>query len=215
MWTVVLKYILMTKKLLTNQTKQIKLNKLLKHETKRNVLIKFLLIFFVLLVYFIFVSQKYGIQQGFFVTSLTWSFFVLCTPVADAGFLIDFPFRLITRLRMVFSEMFVWIIAISLNLYAFFFASEVYLKTKILTLFQHILGTPFPFWSIILISLIGTFFSIHFGDELLDKIKHKDRKLYKKHKNNYQLVITVFIFVAAIIFYDFFLKKLGIHLLVY
>ena len=82
--------------------------------------------------YFAFISYKYGLEQGFFVSLLTWSFFVLCTPVADAGFLIDFPLRLITKIKMFYAEIFVWLFAISLNFYAFFLKPKIYNKTKIL-----------------------------------------------------------------------------------
>ena len=93
---------------------------LIKHETKPQVLIKFLLVLFVFLSYFIFIAQQYGVRQGFFVAILSWSFFVLCTPIADAGFLIDFPLRLLLQIRMLVAEFFIWIVAISINLYAFF-----------------------------------------------------------------------------------------------
>jgi hypothetical protein len=52
---------------------------------------KFSLVLLIFLGYFIFIAKKYGLQQGLFVSTLSWSFFVLCTPVADAGFLLDFP----------------------------------------------------------------------------------------------------------------------------
>ena len=185
---------------------------LLKHETKRHVLIKFLLILTIFLSYLLFISMQYGLQQGIFVSALTWSFFVLCTPVADAGFLIDFPLRLVTKIKMIFTEILVWIMAITLNLYAFFFSSEIYTKTKVLILFKHILGNPFPFWIIILISLIGTFVSIKFGDELFDKVKHEDRTIYQKHKYNYRFIVMFFLFAIAFFLYDFLLKKLGINL---
>jgi hypothetical protein len=55
--------------------------------------IKFLLLFTILIFYFAFISFKYGVKDGFAITLLTWSFFVLCTPIADAGFILDFPIR--------------------------------------------------------------------------------------------------------------------------
>ena len=191
---------------------KIKIEDLLKHKTKNHLLTKFLLVLFLFVLYFVFITQKYGIQQGFLVSILTWSFFVLCTPIADAGFLIDFPLRLITKLKMFVSEILVWLVAISANIYAFFFNPMIYEKTKLLELFKHILKNPFPFWSIILISIIGTFVSIQFGDELLDKVQHKERKLYHKHKFKYHLIIMIFIIVLSLVFYDFLLKKLGVNL---
>jgi hypothetical protein len=185
---------------------------ILKHETKKHILIKFLLVSLIFLGYFGFIAFEYGLKDGLLVTALTWSFFVLCTPVADAGFLLDFPFRLITRIRMFFSEIFVWLIAISLSSYAFFVHPEIYEKTKLLLLFKHILEQPIPFWSIIAVSAIGTFMSIQFGDELIDKVKHKERELYKKHKHRFKFWAMIFIVILSVILYDFLLKQLGVEL---
>ncbi len=186
--------------------------KIIKHETKRSVFIKFLLILLIFIGYFVFIAMKYGVKDGFLVTLLSWSFFVLCTPVADAGFLIDFPFRLITKVRMVYSEIIVWAIAIFLNVYAFFIQPEVYEKTKILLLFRYILEQPFPFWSIIIISGIGTFMSIRFGDELIDKAKYRQRRLYNKQKYRFKFFGMVFVFLLSVILYDFLLKQLGVQI---
>lgn len=196
----------------TQKTNKVKFEHLSKHETKQHVLLKFLALVLVLLGYFFFIASQYGVKEGFLVTALTWSFFVLCTPIADAGFLIDFPVRLILHLRMLLSEIFVWGIAITLNIYSFFFNAEAYSKTKILSLFHHILENPIPFWSIILLSFIGTFVSIRFGDELVDKVHHHERKFYHKHKYNYRLIMMVFIFGSSFLLYDFLLKKLGVDL---
>lgn len=182
-----------------------------KHETKRHVLLKFLLVLCIFLLYFIFIASRYGFSQGLFVTSLTWSFFVLCTPIADAGFLIDFPLRLVTGIRMFVAEVFVWGLAIGVNVYAYFFVSEIYEKTNLLSFFYHILESPFPYWAIILLSAVGTFVSIQFGDELIDNVYHKDRTMYVKHKKKYWYLVMLFIFVLSFVLYDFLLKKLGVN----
>jgi hypothetical protein len=184
---------------------------LVAHETKRRVLVKFTLILAIFVLYFLFIARKYGIGDGFFVALLSWSFFVLCTPIADAGFLIDFPLRLVTKIKMLFLEMVVWIFAISLNLYAFFFNPEVYAKTELLKLFEKILENPFPFWGIIVISLLGTFVSINFGDELMDTVSHEERNFHAKHKNKHRLIVMIFLFAIVIAFYEFLLKKIGIN----
>ncbi len=191
---------------------KIKTKHLLQHETKRKVLTKFILVLLVFVGYFIFIAKKYGVQQGFFVSILSWSFFVLCTPIADAGFLLDFPFRLITKIKMLFSEITVWIIAISLNLYTFFIHPEIYSKTPLLNFFKHILEQPIPFWLIIFISALGTFVSIKFGDELLDKVNHHERTSYHRHKKKFRFLIMIFLVVLALILYDFLLKKMNIDI---
>jgi hypothetical protein len=184
---------------------------LLVHETKRRVLIKFGLILAIFVVYFLFIARQYGIGDGFLVALLSWSFFVLCTPIADAGFLIDFPLRLITKIKMLFLEIAVWIFAISLNLYAFFFNPEIYAKTELLKLFEKILENPFPFWGIIVISMIGTFVSINFGDELMDTVSHSERNFHAKHKNKHRFIVMIFLFAIAFAFYEFLIKKIGIN----
>ncbi len=192
--------------------KKINHKHLSKHETKKEALVRFSLVVGVFMAYFVFVSYKYGTKDGFFVAWLTWSAFVLGTPIADAGFLIDFPVRLLTGMRMLFSEIMVWIIAISLNLYAVSFHPEIYQSSTILKIFYQALTHPFPYWIIILISALGTFISIHFGDELLDKRHHHERKFYHKHKSKYKFVIMAFLFALVIIIYHMVVKQLGVKL---
>jgi len=182
-----------------------------KHETKQHVFIKFAAVLLILVGYFLFVAHEYGAQDGLLVTFLTWSFFVLSTPIADAGFLIDLPLRLLLRIKMVYSEIVVWLVAILLNVYGIFLQPQIYEKTYLLSIFKKILSEPFPFWGIIIISGIGTFLSVYFGDELLNKIKHKDRVFYHKHKHNYRFIVMIFVFAITFVLYSYLIKKLGIE----
>ncbi len=184
----------------------------LTHETKLYAFKKFLLILLVFISYFSFISIKYGLSNGFFVTILTWSFFVLCTPIADAGFLISFPLRLISNIRMILSGIFVYIVAIVVNLYAYFLTPQVYNKTILLQLFKHILDKPIPFWLIIILSFIGTFLSIEFGDELIDKTYHHERTKYHTHKNKHRIIMMIFLFTITFVIYTFLLKELNVDI---
>lgn len=187
-------------------------SKLLSHETKRQTLLKFLSILGILFLYFLFLIYKYGVAEGFSITILTWSFFVLCTPIADAGFLLDFPIRLTTRIRMIHSEMIVWVIAISLNYYFFFFSPGDYQKTWLLRIFHFILEKPFPFWIIIILSAVGTFLSIYFGDELMDVVRHKERVKHREHQVKHRFIIFAFLMILTIIVYKYLLSQLGIEI---
>ncbi len=191
---------------------KIKSEDLIKHKTKRNVLIRFLLVLLVVIVYFAFAIGKFGLSDGFLVTLLTWSLFVFGTPIADAGFLLDFPVRIITKIKMIYSEIFVWTIATSLNLFALFFNPNVYQKTLLLKLLSHILTNPFPYWLIIILSGFGTFLSVYFGDELLDVTLHSEREKYKKHKRKQVWILIIFIMVLIISIYYFLLNELGLTL---
>ena len=181
------------------------------HETKRQALLRFLLVFLVVIAYFVFVSLKYGVGHGLGVTALTWSFFVFCTPIADAGFLLDFPIRLLLNIRMFFTEMLVWIISFGVLVYSFLFNQEIFHTTFILKLYYQIVTHPFPFWIIILVSMGGTFLSVYFGDELMDTVHHKQRKKYIKHTHKHHFLIFTFLILFIIALYYLLLKEFNLQ----
>ena len=187
-------------------------NKYLNHETKKQVLFKFLLVLIVFLIYFWFVSWKYGLGQGLSVTILTWSFFVFCTPIADAGFLLDFPLRLITKIRMIYSEMIVWLISFITVTYFSITHADIFQHSIILKIYYQIITHPYPFWLIIILSMIGTFLSVYFGDELMDVVLHKERKKFIKHSNKHHFVIFLFLIVSIIFSYYYLLKEFNLNL---
>jgi len=183
-----------------------------KHETKRHVLKRFVFFLSIVIAYFGITSYQYGLDNGIAVTIITWSFFVFCTPIADAGFLLDFPIRLLTRIRMIYSEVFVWGIATISNIIALTFFPNIYEKTILLILLKKILLTPLPFGLIILLSAIGTFMSIYFGDELLDKVNHSERVAYHKHKKKHKMIFIAFIISLVIMVYYWLISDLGINI---
>ena len=178
-----------------------KIKNLFSHKTKYQVLIKFLALLVLFSAYFIYLGLKFDFATGGVVALLTWSFFVLATPVADAGFLLDFPLRLILGVRMFVSEIFVWIAAILINVFALICAPHDYEKTFLTSLLKKIIINPYPYWIIILLSGLGTFLSIKIGDELLDVISHKDRSLH--HKHGFKLEILIFLGIFTLIFFGY------------
>lgn len=192
--------------------KKAPLKNYIKHKPKRKILIKFSLVLAVFLIYFAFSLIYYGMENGILISFLTWSLFVFCTPIADAGFLLDFPIRLITGLRMIYSEILVWGMALLLNIYSLINLSGTYEKTFLLKLFKTILLNPIPFWLIILLSMAGTFLSVYFGDELLDITNYRQRKKHKKHKNKHRTIVVLFSILFIIILYYYLLNYLGIKI---
>ncbi|MBL4601454.1 MAG: hypothetical protein JKY84_01780 [Emcibacteraceae bacterium] len=183
-----------------------------KIETHREVLYKFLILLSIIAAYFGYLSYEYGLMTGGIVAILTWSFFVLCTPVADAGFLLDFPIRLLFGIRMLYSEILVWSIAGAINIYALLYNQEAYDKTVLTMLFKKILLNPNPYWSVLLLSGFGTFLSIYFGDEMLDVFKHRDRVKYHQHAFKLKLIGLIGLFLLIFIAYYFLLESLQIQL---
>jgi len=177
---------------------------------KKQVLYKFLLLCILLVSYFSYLSFQYDVTTGGIASALTWSFFVLCTPIADAGFLLDFPLRLLFGIRMLISEIAVWALAIAVNVISMLYFSEYYETTELTKLLHAILTMPYPYWSVIVLSGAGTFLSIRFADELMDVIHHKDRSFYHRHGFKHEIVLILF-FVLVLIGYYRLISSLGIE----
>ena len=173
------------------------------------IFIKFVLLCGLLVGYFGYLSHEYGVTTGGLAALLTWSFFVLCTPVADAGFLLDFPLRLLFGIRMVVSEIAVWGVALGLNAVVLLYAPSYY-KTTILTEILHkIFMNPFPYWGVIVLSGLGTFLSIRFGDELMDVIHHRDRSYFHSHHFKHELILFAFFLLVLFGYYEL-ISSIGI-----
>jgi hypothetical protein len=176
---------------------------------RKQIIIKFALLFCLLLGYFAYLSFEYGLATGGLVTALTWSFFVLCTPVADAGFLLDFPLRLLFGIRMFISEAVVWVIAILTNILVLIAYPATYETTAITDILQRIITTPYPYWGIVILSGLGTFLSVHFADELMDVIHHHERNYFHSNHFKHELILLAF-FVMALFAYSHLIVSVGL-----
>lgn len=182
----------------------------LKHQTHRESLWRFAALAGLLVLYFGFMSWKYDAATGAWLAALSWSFFVLCTPIADGGFLIDFPVRLLFGTRMLYSEIGVWVVAIGLNIVALRVAPQEYERTELTRLFHTILTTPWPYWSIVVLAATGTLLSIWFGDEMLDVTTHAARKKHHRHGFKHRALVVVGLGVLTVLAYSHLLRHLGV-----
>ena len=157
-----------------------------------------------------YLSWKFDAATGAWLALLSWSFFVLCTPVADGGFIIAFPVRLLFGTRMFTTQMIVWILAIAINIAALNFAPANYEDTALTRLLFTILTTPWPYWSILVISAAGTALSIWFGDEMMDVTTHADRKIHHKHGFKHSTLLIVGLGVLTVLAYYQLLSDLGV-----
>ena len=176
----------------------------------RTVLYKFVLLCTVMVGYFLFLTYQYDLLTGGITSAITWSFFVLCTPVADAGFLLDFPIRLLFGIRMLLSEVFVWALAILVNVISLHFFAEYYQTTELTRIFYLILTNPYPYWAVVLLSGLGTFLSIRFADELMDVVRHRDREYFHLHGLKHEIIIIVFLIFVLFGYYEL-VSSLGIE----
>ncbi|MBH0028486.1 MULTISPECIES: hypothetical protein [unclassified Pseudoalteromonas] len=183
-----------------------------KHDTHKETLLKFVALLCVLIAYFSYMSWKYDASTGFGVSVLTWSFFVLCTPIADGGFILAFPIRLLFKIKMAYTQIVLWFVAIGINVYMYFKTPEIYDLTFVTQLLKHILSEPYPYWSILLISALGTFLSIYFGDEMMDVASHKDRAKAQRHGFKYKTFMVLGLGILTVTAYYFLLSSLHIAL---
>ncbi len=183
-----------------------------KHPTQRETLIKFLLLVAILVAYFLYMSHLYGASEGLLLSVLTWSFFVLCTPVADGGFILAFPIRLLFHVKMVWTQLITWVLAIAVNLWAFNASPEIYQKAAVSKILFTILATPYPYWGILLISALGTFLSIYFGDEMMDVTAHNQRQKHHQHGFKYRIVLVIGLAVLTVVAYYELIADLGIQI---
>lgn len=171
---------------------------------------KFLLLCLLLVSYFSYLSFRFDVVTGGIASALTWTFFVLCTPIADAGFLLDFPLRLLFGIRMLISEIAVWVLAIAVNVVSLLYFAEYYETTRLTKILHAILTIPYAFRGVILLSGAGTFLSIRFADELMDVVYHRDRAFFHRHGFKHEVLIIVF-FVVVLIGYYKLVASLGIE----
>lgn len=184
----------------------------LTHQTHRESLWRFLILVGLLVAYFGYMSWKFDAATGAWLAALSWSFFVLCTPVADGGFIVAFPVRLLFGLRMIWMQVVVWIVAVGINVLALSVAPTAYDDGALTRLLLAILIQPWPFWSILALSAIGTGLSIWFGDEMMDVTAHHERTKRHTHGFTYKIIATVTLGTLTIIAYYHLLRELGVEI---
>lgn len=113
---------------------------------------------------------------------------------------------------MIISEIFVWIFAIVINIFALTLYPNSYQSTFLTSILQKIILNPYPYWSIIILSGIGTFLSIKFGDDIMDVVTHEKKISDPKNKFKNKIIIFASIFTLTIFAYYHLLESLQICL---
>lgn len=184
----------------------------LKHETHRETALKFFALLVILVAYFGYMSWKFDASTGLGLSLLTWSFFVLCTPVADGGFILAFPLRLLFGIKMAWTQLVIWFVAVGINVVMVLESKQTYQLTFITRLLLDILTQPNPYWSVLAISAFGTFLSIYFGDEMMDVTAHRDRVKHHRHGSKYRLALVLGLGLITVYAYYNLLNGLDISL---
>tara|TARA_A100000171_G_scaffold51708_1_gene66904 strand:+ start:278 stop:841 length:564 start_codon:yes stop_codon:yes gene_type:complete len=184
----------------------------IKHQTHKETLIRFALLIGTLVIYTVYLSTQYSPREGLGLSFLTWSFFVLCTPIADGGFIIAFPLRLLFQIKMLHTQIVVWFIALGGNIAFLVTNKEIYSHTIITSLLRQILTTPWPYWVILGLCLLGTLLSIYFGDEIIDAKNHANRKKYHQHGFKYKIFSSVVLMGLVVALYYHLIAQFGLQI---
>ena len=91
-------------------------------------------------------------------------------------------------------------------------ASSTYELTFLTRLLKRILTEPIPYWSILLVSALGTFLSIYFGDEMMDITAHKHRDKFHQHGFKYRTILVIGFGMITVLAYYHLLSSLNIEL---
>lgn len=112
---------------------------------------------------FIFITSycmlSFGFATGIHLTLLVWSLYVLCLPAAHGQLLIGYPLYSFFQ-RSFYIEPFVWLTAVGVNVYTYFFAQQIYSKMLFTHFLHRIISIPNPYWQIIFVSFIATFYNV-------------------------------------------------------
>lgn len=105
-----------------------------------------------------------GLEKGLHIGILAWSLYVLCVPVAHGRFVIGVPVFFISKTK-VYPEIFLWLLAASVNLVTMLFIPSVYQET-IVTHFLYILLSNTRYYLIFAFSFFAMLYRPFIKSEL-------------------------------------------------
>ena len=168
---------------------------IIKNSTKLNktylYIYDFVVIMFILLmIFFIFYN---GFYKGCIKSLFIWSFFVICTPIPEAGLLISLPLKRYFGLKMDLSQIAVSLLACIIIFYFYCIEQKIIKNNLIGNLFIGIMN--YKYYSIILLSIVSSVLTSNLLDNIINHFINKDEinHLYLK-------IGTIFIFILIYIY---------------
>lgn len=125
---------------------------------RKQEIINFSILLFLFILFTLFLISFHGYKQGIQIAFLAWSFYILCVPAKHGRFLIGLPYKIITGKNLLHQELFIWIGALTLNIFTFFVLPLSYFKQTFTHLLYRIISTPWPYWLIIFTAALSTLY---------------------------------------------------------
>ena len=131
-----------------------------------------ILFLFLLIFYIIYNGYVKGCIMGLFV----WAFFIVSTPIPEAGLLVSLPLKRYLNISIHISQTFVSLLALFVIYYLYFNEYKTINKCIIGKLFTSL--NNFKYYSIIIISIICSIFTSEFIDNIIDNYINKEKINY-------------------------------------
>lgn len=127
------------------------------------------IMFILLMVFFIFCN---GFYKGCIKSLFVWSFFILCTPVPEAGLLISLPLKRYFGFKMELSQIVVSLFACMIIFYFYCIEQKIIKNNLIGNLFLGLIN--YKYYSIIFISFISSVLTSNLLDNIINHFINKD-----------------------------------------
>ncbi|MFH1644419.1 MAG: hypothetical protein ABIA74_04565 [bacterium] len=114
----------------------------------KKALLKFNIFVSIVAILFAFQILKHGISTGIQMALLIWSLYILCVPAKHGFVILGFPYRFITKQKMKYPEVYMWVFALLFSLTELFVSPLIFFKSEYTHLLYRILTTPWPYWLI-------------------------------------------------------------------
>lgn len=156
------------------------------------------------LVVIFYLIKLHGVSQGFIASYLTWSFFVLCTPIISRALLISTIIEKITGSTLYNAGLFTWSGALISNMILLNLVPTIYTMNPLSGFLAHALTTPRPHW--LLIAMCGA--NVWY-QAVLEKIDFIGAKPYL-HSIGHMLTFSCF-FLFLFFYYQEFIIVFNAH----
>lgn len=139
-----------------------------------------------------------GYVVGCIKSLFIWGFFVLCTPIPEAGLIITLPLKRYLNVPMHITQIIVSLCALGILTYFYIYEKNIIKSYKIGKLFMELIALKY--FSIIILSILSSIYTSNLIDNFINHYIHKD-------KINY-LYLKITIIVLCIIVYIYLLNSL-------
>lgn len=170
-------------------------NKIQKHKTYLYIYDSIIIIFLFLIVFYVSYN---GYVKGCIKSLFIWAFFVVCTPIPEAGLLFSLPLKRYFNIPMHICQILASILALGM-LYYFFIKEKKTINSYLIgKLFLELIA--YKYFSIIIISIISSIITSELINNLIDH--------YIMEKNLNYIYLKSILIVVLVLSYSLILNSL-------